>query len=176
MRVHRRCAATTLAAVGVSVVVTLAFAVFAVEQIANIDPGRRTIQAEEARLGLNPQMANNVTAITAGLILAVCLLTLSTAIGIARRSTRMRYAAIGLFGMLGSMALAAALAGLTASPRSPNAWYGLLCGLADFTIVGLLLAPSTADDFDRVDHERRWLVTRGYPLVPEHRTERGLLR
>ena len=172
MRVHRRHAATTLAAAGMIVVLTLVFAAYAVEQIATIDPERSSVAAEEARLGLDPQMANNVTAITATLVLAVCVLTLGAAIGIVRRSVGTRYAAIGLFGMLALVAIAAAGSGLTATPRSPNAWYGLLCGLADVGIVGLLLAPSTADDFDRVDHERRWLVARGYPLAADRTTSR----
>jgi hypothetical protein len=34
-------------------------------------------------------------------------------------------------------------------------------------IVGLVLAPSTAKDFELVAHERRWLVTRGYPLADD---------
>jgi hypothetical protein len=79
MRVHRRPAATTVATVGLIVALTAAFAAFAVHQIATIDPGRVTLEPEEASLGL-------------------------------------------------------------------------------------LLAPSTADDFELVEHERRWLLSRGYPL------------
>jgi hypothetical protein len=70
-----------------------------------------------------------------------------------------------LFGVLGFTALAAALGGLTATPPTPNAPYGLLCGVVNVAIVGLLLAPSTADDFERAEQERQWLLTRGYPLV-----------
>lgn len=173
MSVHRRHAATTVAAIGLIVALTVTFAVIAVRQIATIDPGRHTIEANEARLGLNPQMANNATAMTAGLILTVCALTLCAAIGIARRNTGARYAATGLFGMLGFLAFAASLGGLTATPPSPNASYGLLCGVANGVILGLLLAPSTADDFERAEQERQWLRVRGYPLDPSPGAQTG---
>lgn len=168
MSAHRRHAATTVAAVVLSIALTAAFAVFAVEQIAAIEPARQTVEADEARLGLNPQMANNVTTVTGGLILMVCALCLAAAIGIARRNAGARYAAMGLFGMLGFLALAASLGGLTATPRSPNAVYGLLCGVTNGVILGLLLSPSTARDFELAEQERQWLLARGYPLVRDH--------
>jgi len=150
------------------IALTAAFAVFAVESIAAIEPARRTVATDEARLGLNPQMANNVTAITAGLILVVCALCVAAAIGVARRNAGARHAAMGLFGMLGFLAFAASLAGLTATPQSPNAVYGLACGVANGVILGLLLAPSTATDVELAEQERQWLRERGYPLVRDH--------
>jgi hypothetical protein len=164
MRVHRRPAATTVAAIGLIVALTTVFAVSAVQRITAIDPGRVTLDPDEARLGLNPHMANNATALSGGLILVVCVLALGAAVGIALRRSGARHAAIVVFGVLGVLALAASLGGLTATPRSENALYGLACGIANAVIVGLLLAPSTADDFDRVEHERQWLLARGYPL------------
>ena len=176
MSPRRRHAATTVAAVATILALTAAFAVFAVEQIAAIDAARRTVAPDEARLGLSPQMANNVTAITAGLILTVCALCLAAAVGVARRSAGARHAAMGLFGILGFVAFAASLAGVTATPPSPNAVYGVLCGVANGVIVGLLLAPSTALDVELAEQERQWLSARGYPLVrdhPLHRAERS---
>jgi hypothetical protein len=164
MRVHRRPAATTVAAIGLIVALTAAFAAFAVHWIATIDRGRSTVEVEEARLGLNPQMANNATVLSAALILAVCVLALGVAAGVALRREGARYAAMGMFGVLGVVALAAALGGLTSNPPAPNAVSGLACAVVNAAIVGLMLVPSTAKDFERVEHARRWLVTRGYPL------------
>lgn len=158
-----------MAAAGLMSVLALLFAAYAVRAIASIETERQTVQSSEALLGLNPLAANNATALSGALILAVSAVTLLTAIGVARRSAGARYAAILLFTMLAFVAFAASLTGLRADPPSPNALSGVLTGFANVAIVALLLAGSTAKDFQRAEHERQWLRARGRPLAPDRR-------
>lgn len=173
MRPHRRPAATTLAAVGTMLALGAGFTAYAVRTVAAIEPGRNALRREELLLGLNPHQANNVTALTAGLIGVMCAITVVLAVGVLRRRAGARYGAIGLFGFLAVVVLAAALPGVLATPPTPNAAYGVLCGVANAAIVGLLLTPATADDFDEVEHRRQWLRVRGEPLVPDRRSRGG---
>lgn len=107
--------------------------------------------------------------LTRMLIIAVSVISVLLLVGILRRHQGARYAAIGVFGLLALVVFAESWSGLTADPPAPNALYGMLCAVVDALIVGLLLAPATADDFDRAEHEREWLRTRGVPLTPDRR-------
>jgi hypothetical protein len=49
-------------------------------------------------------------------------------------------------GLLGLMSIAVSLGGLSADPPAPSAWVGMINGIANFAVVGLLLAPATAQD------------------------------
>jgi hypothetical protein len=93
---------------------------------------------------------------------ALCLIVL---IGILRRQQGARHAAIMIFAVMAFGVLAISLSGLSADPPSRNAAYGVVCGLINAVIAGLLLAPSTAEDFSEAEHARNWMRMRGEPPV-----------
>lgn len=55
-----------------------------------------------------------------------------------------REAALVIYGVLGMVVLAASLGGLAADPPAPSAWTGILVGIANLTIVALLLMKPSA--------------------------------
>jgi hypothetical protein len=58
-----------------------------------------------------------------------------------------REAALVIYGVLGLVVLAASLGGLAADPPAPSAWTGVLVGVSNLTIVGLLLTKSASRVF-----------------------------
>jgi hypothetical protein len=97
--------------------------------------------------------AANASAIIGLVIGIVVLLSTTIVIGLVFRGEWAREAGLVIYGVLGLLASAAAMGGLAADPPAPSAWFGLGVGLANFAIVGLLLAPATARSFR--DHSRR---------------------
>jgi hypothetical protein len=91
--------------------------------------------------------AANASAIVGIVIGAIVLLSAITIIGLLFRGEWAREAGLVIYGLLGFVAIAASLGGLAADPPAPSAWLGVLTGVFDFAIVGLLLAPTTARDF-----------------------------
>jgi hypothetical protein len=91
--------------------------------------------------------AANASAIIAVVIGAVVLLSAIIIIGLAFRGEWAREAGLVIYGLLGLVAIAASLGGLAADPPAPSAWLGVFTGLANFTVVGFLLAPATSRDF-----------------------------
>lgn len=166
MGIRRRPAATTVAAATLITALTIGFMTFVLRGAG----GRRDgVDLDASLLGLNPQQAENAAALTTMLIVTVAVVSVLMLVGILRRRQGARFAAIAVFGFLALVVLGVSWSGLTADPPAPNALYGMLCGVVDALIAGLLLAPATADDFDRAEHEREWLRTRGVPLTPERR-------
>jgi hypothetical protein len=58
-----------------------------------------------------------------------------------------REAALVIYGMLGLVVLAASFGGLAGDPPAPSAWTGVLVGITNLVIVGLLLTKSSARIF-----------------------------
>lgn len=160
MSVRRRFAPTTTAAIGVISTLTLVFAVFAIREISALNSGR-SLESDEVLLGLTGDTADNATWLSAGLILVVCLMATGMVLGLARRNTGARYAAITLFLFLGCLSIGASVAGMTSTPPARNFGFGLLCGVVDLVIVGLLLAKPTALDFDQAEVDRQRRMARG---------------
>jgi hypothetical protein len=163
---RRRLASTTKAAALLIAGLTAAFVGFAIRDLATIDPDRTTLEPEASLLGLNPAQANNAVVVSAVVIFVTSGLCLLVLIGILRRLQGARHAAIFLFAVLAFVVLAVSFSGLSADPPSPNAAYGVLCGVINAIITALLLAPSTADDFSEAEHARNWVRMRGEP--PAH--------
>lgn len=160
MGVTRRPTWSTLTAAGLMAAVSLIFAVYALSAISGIVPDRISASRDAILLGLDAQQANNATAMAAGLILAISVLTLSLSVGVALRRVGARHAAMLVFGVLGFISLAAAVPGLQSTPPRAGAGYGVLVGLVDIAAVGLLLMPTTADDFELVERERERQLAR----------------
>jgi hypothetical protein len=154
-RNSRRPAWSTLAAAGLMGVVTLAFVTYAVTAVAELDFTRVAASPEAARLGLDGARERMVTMVTAALVLALSLVSAAQGVGLLLRLEGARHAALLTFAVLGLLALAAAVPGVLADPPRPSAAWGVLTGMADVTVVALLLLPATADDFDLAERDRR---------------------
>ena len=90
----------------------------------------------------------------AGVTLGLCVLAIGMAWGVFRRREGAHHAAIITFTILGLIALAASVQGLTADPPAENAKTGLAVGLLDLAIVVTLLMESTRDDFEYMESVR----------------------
>lgn len=154
MGVSRRPSWSTVTAASLMAAVTLIFAIYALSAVTSIVPDRIGASRDAVLLGLDAQQENNATVIVAGLILAISALTAGLSVGVAMRREGARHGAMLVFGVLGFIALAAAIPGLQSNPPRPGAGYGVLVGLVDLAVVTLLLIPTTADDFSLIERER----------------------
>ena len=156
MRSWLRAHATTVTAILIALMLTMTFGYIAVESMLGAvdsdrlgrDFGRGALSLTSAGTAADAgRIAANTSAIVGIAIGAVVLLSAIITVGLAFRSEWAREAALVIYGLLGFVAIAASLGGLAADPPAPSAWLGVLTGVADFAIVGLLLAPATARDF-----------------------------
>lgn len=143
---------TTLVALGLVTVLTVAFTAQGVERLVAAG-GAQT--AREAAFGVAQANAGTSRTLTATLILAFCAVTAALAIGIARRREGSRHAGIAVFLLLGTVSLGSAWSGFAADPPAENAWLGALNGVTCLAICASLVHPRTAADFDRAETDRR---------------------
>lgn len=147
---------TTAGAIFIASTLTIIFGVIAVDSwLGAIYPDR--LDPDFARLtgsiaDTDPTQASSGAAGNAsaliGLVMGiVVILSIVIIIGLTFRGQWAREAAFVIYGFLAFVALAASLAGLAADPPAPSAWTGVLVGVADLAIVGLLMAPATSRDF-----------------------------
>lgn len=99
--------------------------------------------------------AQNASAIIAFLFGAVAVVSVIIIIGLILRQSWAREAGMVVYGFLGIASLAPSLNGVMADPPAPSAWLGVLTGLANLAIVGLLLLRTTARNFDPIARRRR---------------------
>lgn len=92
--------------------------------------------------------------IAATILLGLSLLALVLASGVFRRREGAQHAAVIVFAILGLIAIAASVQGLTADPPSEGARVGLAVGLTNLVIVGLLLTASSREDFEYMESSR----------------------
>lgn len=146
-RVH----ATTVVAVLVAAVLTLSYGFVAVQAfLAAADPDRLDPAFERSALGLASGQGGTATTASGiiGLVIgAVVLVSSIVVVGLAFRRQWAREAAFGVYGVLGLVATAISVGGLLSDPPAPSAWVGVLTGVANIAVVGLLLVPATARDF-----------------------------
>ncbi len=88
--------------------------------------------------------ASGIIAFTMGSVVLLCAIIV---IGLAFLRAWAREAAFLIFGLLGTISLAASLAGLTADPPAPSAWSGILVGVLNLSVVALLLTRSARRAF-----------------------------
>jgi hypothetical protein len=88
--------------------------------------------------------ASGMIGIVMGSVVVVSAITM---IGLVFAREWAREAALVIYGVLGLVVLAASIGGLAADPPAPSAWTGVLVGVANLTIVGLLLTSSSARVF-----------------------------
>jgi hypothetical protein len=79
-------------------------------------------------------------------VFVVCVVLL---VGLLRWRDWAREGVYGVFGLAGFLLVALSLVGLRQDPPGRNAGTGLLVGLVVLGVVGMLLTPSSREDFDR---------------------------
>jgi hypothetical protein len=147
---------TTAAATLIAGTLTAIFGFIAGQSILSwIDPGRVDPAFSRGAVILGGSTTNsssaavqNVTAIIAIVFSAVVLVSVIVVIGLVRRKSAAREAAFVVYGVLGFISIATSLSGLASDPPATSAWFGLLTGVANLSVVVLLLLPATARDFD----------------------------
>lgn len=148
----------TVSAVTVAVLlmgaVTVAFGWYGIRVLTADGGGSAVAGRDAALMGLSGPEERTGRAMAAVVILVVTALTAVVTVGVARHRVGARHAAIMVFGVLGFLAVAAAVPGLAAEPPRPGAAYGVAVALVDVAIVALLLSPGTADAFEDAERER----------------------
>ena len=154
---------TTTAALLIAVTLTSVFGYMAVVSLLGVfDPDR--IDPAFARGALfgsggtvrdASSAAQNASGIIAFVFGAVTLVSAIIIIGLILRQSWARESGMMVYGFLGIASLAASVSGIMADPPADSAWLGLLTALATLAIVGLLLLPVTAKNFDPIQQRRR---------------------
>jgi hypothetical protein len=159
LRAHGTTAVAILIASGLTVV----FGYVAIDSLLGaIDPTRLDSDFTRSALGMGGVRgtqgiggaASNASAIIGIAIGAVVILSVVILVGLVFRQAWAREAGVVIYGLLGLLSIAVSLGGLSADPPAPSAWVGMLNGLANFAVVGLLLTPATAQDFRRKERAR----------------------
>lgn len=148
---------TTNAAGLLILALTALFTLFGVDLARRaIDPSLvdRETYLSAIGLGLTPQEAQNLTTLTAIILLGLCVLTTAMGIGVLRRRESVRHAAIGTFAVFALITIPLSITGIVADDRVLGAWIGLAIGATDALIVWQLLKPATTADFERAESAR----------------------
>lgn len=149
--VGRRAPLTTFAAV-LALAVTAFFVWQGIGMVQLLDG---SVDAETRRRMVMTSVGRESTTLLAALgavVLGLCVMTGALGVGLLARREWAREGAMFVFGAFGGVVLALSIGGLLSG--SPDAPEGLLVGLADATVAGLLLTGAVADDFDAAAKER----------------------
>lgn len=145
MPADRRAPLTTAAAVLV-LMITAFFVWQGIELVRFIDG---SVDPETRRRMVMTRVGPGSTTLLAAIgvvILGLCAMTGAFGVGLLARREWAREGAMFVFGALGGVVLALSVGGLLSG--SADAPMGLLVGLADAAVTGLLLTGRVADDFD----------------------------
>jgi hypothetical protein len=150
IRVH----GTTVGAILIALALTIVFGFLALDSWLGafyperLDPSFARMTGAISRTDVSNSVRGGAASNTSGIIglvmSAVVLLSAIIIVGLVFLRAWAREAAIVVYGILGLVVLAASLGGLAADPPAPSAWTGVLVGLANLSVVGLLLAPASA--------------------------------
>jgi hypothetical protein len=150
-------AKTTIAAAVLMFALTVPFTVMGVGMARNaLDPARidRDTYFSAVGFGLNSVETRNLIAISAVLVLGLCILTLVLVIGVLGRRASVRHGAIGTFIVFAAVTLPLSIAEMFSEDPEPTAAIGLLIAGIDIAIVVLLLRPETLNEFERAESAR----------------------
>jgi hypothetical protein len=137
---------------------TALFSVIGIDLARNaLDPSQidRETLLTAFGLGLTPEETQNLTGLTAILILVLCALTTILGIGVLLRREGVRHAAIGTFFIFAAVTIPLAFTGMVSDEPSGSVWVGFLIGVTDAGIVALLLHAQTLADFQRAEAARQ---------------------
>lgn len=148
---------TTVGAILIALALTIVFGFLALDSWLGafyperLDPSFARMTGAISRTDVSNSVRGGATSNTSGIIglvmSAVVLLSAIIIVGLVFLRAWAREAAIVVYGILGLVALAASLGGLAADPPAPSTWTGVLVGLANLSVVGLLLAPASARSY-----------------------------
>jgi hypothetical protein len=150
-------AKTTTAAVALMLAVTVPFTVMGVALARNaLDPARidRDTYFSAVGFGLNSVETRNLVALSAVLVLGMCMLSLVLVAGLLGRRASVRHGAIGTFIVFAAVTLPLSIAEIFSTDPEPTAAIGLLVAGIDIAIVALLLRPETLNEFERAESAR----------------------
>lgn len=145
-----------MGAILIILVLTVAFGFIAIDSLLGaIYPERLSpsfarfvgsiAETEQGSAGGGPASnASGMIAIVMGSVVIVSVIIMT---GLLFLQPWAREAALVIYGVLGLVVVAASLGGLAADPPAPSAWTGVLVGVSNLTIVGLLLTKSAARIF-----------------------------
>lgn len=155
-RSHPR-AKTTIAAAALMLALTVPFTVMGVGLARNaLDPTRidRETYFSAIGFGLSSVETRNLIAISAMLVLGLCILSLVLVIGVVGKRASVRHAAIGTFIVFAAVTLPLSIAEIFSQDPEPTAAVGVLIAVIDIAIVVLLLRPETLNEFERAEAAR----------------------
>lgn len=134
--------------------------VFVGVDLALVVFGDRELDAHSARelatLGLSDQEASNLIVIALVALAMITAYALILSLGLYLRRQWARYGAILTYVFFGLVMLPLGIGGSLADPPAPNAWMGIVLGVADLAIPVLLLSEEVSDDFGDME----WLRER----------------
>jgi hypothetical protein len=170
-------AKTTIAAAALMLALTVPFTVMGVGLARNaLDPSRidRDTYFSAVGFGLNSVETRNLFAISAVLVLGLCILSLVQVIGVLGRRASVRHAAIGTFIVFAAVTLPLSIAEIFSQDPEPTAAIGLLVAGVDIAIAVLLLRPETLNEFERAEaaRDRAHAVRRAERLAGRSKTSR----
>lgn len=148
---------TAMAAGVVMLGVTALFGAVGVERgLAAVDPDRidRDTILAGIDFGLSPEATQNLSGISAAVILLLCILTTILGIGVLMRRESVRHAAIGTFAIFAAVVLPLALVGVLSGEPSVSTWVALGAGAVDVLVVYLLAQPDTKREFEVAERAR----------------------
>lgn len=154
---------TVAAAILIAATMTIVFGYIAVRSLLGvifpglIDPdfARGALFGSRGNITDVSGAAKNASVMVGLVFGVVVVVSVIIIIGLILRQSWAREAGMVVYGFLGLLALATSLSGITADPPAPSAWLGMLTGLANVSIVVLLLMRSSARDFDPILQLRR---------------------
>ncbi len=156
---HQRRSAFTWLAIGVAVGITVPYAVMLVLTIRSAadasSVSRQTLQ-DMSTLGFffSPEEFRNVMAILSGFMGAITLAVLIVIVGLMARRQWAREGAYAVFGTMGLVSGVALVGAVFADPIPSGLWLSLGTVLCCGFVIGLLLLPSVALDFEMAEMAR----------------------
>ena len=156
MKTWLRKRGTTAGAILIALLLTGAFGFIAIDSLLGAvyperlspDFARMLGSISETELGSKSGgPASNASGMVGVIVGFVVIVSAIIVTGLLFLQSWAREAGLVIYGVLGLIVLAASLGGLAADPPAPSAWNGVLVGVLNLTVVGLLLTKSTSRAF-----------------------------
>ena len=147
---------TTAGAILIALVLTVVFGFMAIDSLLGAIYPERLSPSFARMLGSISETdpgsarggpASNASGMIGIVVGSVVMVSAIAMIGLLFAQQWAREAALVIYGVLGIVVLAASIGGLAGDPPAPSAWTGILVGIANLAIVGLLLTRSSARVF-----------------------------
>ena len=155
-----RMPATVAAAILIAATLTIAFGYIAVMSLLGvfysdrIDPSfaRGVLFGSDGGFDDVSSAAQNASGLVGLLFGGVVILSTVIVIGLILKQSWARESAMVIYGFLGLLSFATSINGVMADPPASAAWLGVLTGVANLSVVVLLLMPVSAREFLSLIH------------------------